>query len=63
MYDFTCMLAALEPSPPDLQRLLGAVHGNQDAMNAFARLNAGTMSATEFFAPEHVESILKAAPN
>ena len=63
MYDFTCMLAALEPPPPDLQRLLGAVHGNKDAMNAFARLNAGTMSATDFFAPAHVDPILKAAPN
>lgn len=58
MYDFTYMLAALEPPPPDLQRLLGAIHGNQKAMDAFARMNAGTMSPTEFFAPEHVESIL-----
>ena len=61
MYDFTYMLAALEPPPPDLQRLLGAMHGNQKAMDAFARLNAGTMSPADFFAPEHVDSILKAA--
>lgn len=60
MYDFTYMLAALEPPPPELQRLLGAIHGNQEAMDAFARLNAGTMSPAEFFAPEHVESILDA---
>jgi flavin-dependent dehydrogenase len=66
MYDFTYMLAALEPPPPDLQRLLGAMHGNRKAMDAFARLNAGTMSPTEFFAPGHVDSILEAstaAPN
>jgi 2-polyprenyl-6-methoxyphenol hydroxylase-like FAD-dependent oxidoreductase len=61
MYDFTCMLAALEPPPPELQRLLGAIHGHQAAMDAFARLNAGTMSPAEFFAPEHVESILETA--
>ena len=61
MYDFTYMLAALEPPPPDLQRLLGAMQGNQKAMDAFARVNAGTMSPAAFFAPEHVESILKAA--
>ena len=61
MYDFTYMLAALEPPPPDLARLLGAVHGNQKAMDAFARMNAGTMSPAEFFAPEHVNSILQAA--
>jgi 2-polyprenyl-6-methoxyphenol hydroxylase-like FAD-dependent oxidoreductase len=58
MYDFTYMLAALQPPPPDLQRLLGAVHGNRKAMDAFARMNAGTMSPAEFFAPEHVEAIL-----
>ena len=61
MYDFTYMLAALEPPPPDLQRLLGAMQGNQKAMDAFAGVNAGTMSPAAFFAPEHVESILKAA--
>jgi flavin-dependent dehydrogenase len=61
MYDFTYMLAALEPPPPDLERLLGAIHGHQDSMDAFARVNAGTMSPAEFFAPEHVESILQRA--
>jgi hypothetical protein len=54
------MRAALEPPPPELQRLLGAICGNQTAMDAFARLNAGTMSPADFFAPEHVESILAA---
>jgi len=58
MYDFTCMLAAMEPPPPELQRLLGAIHGHQDAMDAFVRVNAGTMSPAEFFAPQHVQSLL-----
>ena len=57
MYDLTCELAKLEPPPPDLERLLGAVHGNQKAMDAFARMNAGTMSPADFFAPSHVETI------
>jgi len=61
MYDFTCELATLEPPPPELQRILGAVHGNQAAMDGFARLNAGTISPTEFFAPENVEAIFAAA--
>lgn len=61
MYDFTYMLAALEPPPPELQRLLGAVHGHQSAMDAFARVNAGTMSPAEFFAPDYVQSLLQAA--
>jgi 2-polyprenyl-6-methoxyphenol hydroxylase-like FAD-dependent oxidoreductase len=61
MYDFTCDLATLEPPPPELQRILGAVHGNQAAMDGFARLNAGTISPTDFFAPDNVEAIFAAA--
>jgi len=61
MSDFTCELATLEPPPPELQRILGAVHGNQAAMDGFARLNAGTISPTEFFAPDNVEAIFAAA--
>jgi 2-polyprenyl-6-methoxyphenol hydroxylase-like FAD-dependent oxidoreductase len=60
MYEFTCMLATLEPPPPDMQRLLGAIHGNQSAKDAFARMNAGTISPAEFFAPENVNAITAA---
>jgi 2-polyprenyl-6-methoxyphenol hydroxylase-like FAD-dependent oxidoreductase len=60
MYDFTCELATLEPPPPELQQLLAAAHGNQTAMDAFARMNAGTISPSAFFAPESVESIMVA---
>jgi hypothetical protein len=61
MYEFTCQLAKLEPPPPDLARLLGAVHGNQEAMDAFVRVNAGALSPAEFFAPESVGRIFAAA--
>jgi hypothetical protein len=61
MYEFTCELATLEPPPPEMQQLLGAAHGNQWAMDAFARLNAGAMSPAEFFGPENAERILSAA--
>jgi 2-polyprenyl-6-methoxyphenol hydroxylase-like FAD-dependent oxidoreductase len=57
MYEFTCQLARLEPPPPDLQQLLGAVHGNQEAMDAFVRVNAGVMSPAEFFSDENVGRI------
>ena len=53
MYEFTCELATLEPPPPELQQILEAAHGNQDAMDGFARMNAGTISPAEFFAPEN----------
>jgi hypothetical protein len=61
MYEFTCQLATLEPPPPDLQQILAAVHGNQEAMDGFARMNAGTISPAEFFAPENVKAITAAA--
>jgi 2-polyprenyl-6-methoxyphenol hydroxylase-like FAD-dependent oxidoreductase len=55
MYDFTCQLATLEPPPPELQGLLGAIHGQQEAMDGFARMNAGTISPSEFFAQGKVD--------
>jgi 2-polyprenyl-6-methoxyphenol hydroxylase-like FAD-dependent oxidoreductase len=61
MFDFTCQLATLEPPPPELQQLLGAIHGNQAAMDGFMRMNAGTISPAEFFAPENVDAIVAAA--
>jgi 2-polyprenyl-6-methoxyphenol hydroxylase-like FAD-dependent oxidoreductase len=61
MYEYTCQLAMLEPPPPDLLQILVAVHGNQKAMNDFARMNAGTISPAEFFAPENVNAIMAAA--
>jgi 2-polyprenyl-6-methoxyphenol hydroxylase-like FAD-dependent oxidoreductase len=61
MYEFTCHLATLEPLPPDMQQLFGAAHGNQKAMDGFARMNAGTISPAEFFAPENVNAITAAA--
>ena len=61
MYDFTCQLAALHPPSPDAQRLFGAMRGNQDAMDAFVRANAGTISPAAFFAPANVAAIVAAA--
>ena len=61
MYEFTCELATLEPPPPELQRLLAAVHGNQEAMDGFARVNAGVTSPAEFFSQENVGRIFAAA--
>lgn len=62
MYDFTCKLAALQPPPPEEVQLLGAVSRSQDAMDRFCRVNAGTLSPAEFFAPESVGRIFAAAP-
>jgi flavin-dependent dehydrogenase len=61
MYEFTTQLATLESPPPEMQQLLGAVHGNRDAMDAFVSLTAGTVSPVEFFDPENIGRIMSAA--
>ena len=61
MYEFTCQLATLQPPPPETQQLFGAIHGNQQAMDGFVRMNAGTISPAEFFAPANVGAIMAAA--
>ena len=57
MYKLTTQLATLQPPPPDLQQLLGAIHGNQQAMNDFARVIAGVTSPADFFAEDNVRRI------
>ncbi|MDQ3763998.1 MAG: hypothetical protein M3460_21065 [Actinomycetota bacterium] len=53
--------AMLEPPPPELAQLLGAVHGNPEAMDAFVRVNVGVTSPAEFFSDENVERIFATA--
>ncbi|HEX3645893.1 MAG TPA: hypothetical protein VHT95_09805, partial [Vicinamibacterales bacterium] len=48
MYEFTCQLARLEPPSPEMQQLFGAIAGRQKPMDAFAQMNAGTISPAEF---------------
>ena len=58
MYELTCQLALLQPPPPEMQQLLGAIHGNQRAMDAFVQMNAGTISPAKFFAPENLAALM-----
>jgi flavin-dependent dehydrogenase len=60
MYEFTTGLASFEPPPPEVQRLLAAVSGDQDAMDGFARVAAGVTSPAEFFSDENARHILGA---
>ena len=53
--------ASLEPAPAELQQVFAAVHGNQTAMDEFARVIAGMTSPAEFFSEENVGLILAAA--
>ena len=61
MFEFTCQLATLDPPPPEMEELLAAMQGNQEAMDGFARVNAGVTSPAEFFAPESVGRIFAGA--
>lgn len=60
MFEFTCMLATLDPPTPELAALLAAVEGDRAAMDAFVQVNAGTLSPAKFFDPQNVEAILSA---
>ena len=61
MYEFTNDLATLAPPAPELQQLLSAVSGSQEAMDGFARVAAGVTSPAEFFSDENVGRIFAAA--
>ena len=61
IYEFTCDFAKLEPPPPEMQQLIGAMQGNQDAQDGFVSVMAGTLPAPEFFAPENAGRIMAAA--
>lgn len=61
MYELTTQLATLEPPPPEVQQVLAAAAGNQEAMDGFARVNAGVTSPQEFFSAQNVERIITAA--
>jgi len=61
VYDFTMQLASLEPPPPEMQQLFGALHGNQPDTDRFFGLIAGTTSIPEYFAPENMQRIIGAA--
>lgn len=58
MYEFTTQLATLEAPPLEMQQMLGAVHGNQDAMDSFVSITAGTVSPIEFFDPVNIQRIM-----
>jgi 2-polyprenyl-6-methoxyphenol hydroxylase-like FAD-dependent oxidoreductase len=60
-FHFTLQLATCEPPSPQAQQLLGAVAGNREAEEAFARMNGGTLSPAEFFSEANVGRIFQAA--
>jgi len=61
VYEFTFEFARMEPPPPEMQQLIGAMQGNQAAQDDFVSVQAATLPAPEFFAPENVARIMAAS--
>jgi flavin-dependent dehydrogenase len=57
-YELTAQLAPLDPLPDELEQLLAAAQGNQEAMDQFARVAGAVMSPADFFSEENVGRIL-----
>ena len=58
IYEFTCQLAPLDPPPPEMQQLFGALASNPAETNRFFGLFAQTVPVGEFFAPENLARIM-----
>jgi hypothetical protein len=48
MYEFTSLLAALEPASPEMRALFGALNGNQAATDALLSAITGTIPLPDF---------------
>jgi flavin-dependent dehydrogenase len=60
-YEFTTMLATLQPLPPELEQLLGAVSRDQDSMDEFARVGGALTSPADFLAEDNVRRLFARA--
>ncbi len=60
LYDFTCELAKLEPPPPPMQQLFGALRDNQHATNQFYSAITGSLPLPAFMNPDNLGRIIGA---
>ncbi|HSB12534.1 MAG TPA: NAD(P)/FAD-dependent oxidoreductase [Blastocatellia bacterium] len=60
-FELNFQFATLQPPPPEIQTLLGALRGNQVETNRFIGALVGTVPIPEFFAPASMQRILSAA--
>jgi 2-polyprenyl-6-methoxyphenol hydroxylase-like FAD-dependent oxidoreductase len=59
-YDLNLQFASLQPPPPEMQHLFGALRGNQTETDRFVGAITGTVSIPEFFSPENMQRITSA---
>ncbi len=60
-YQLACDLARLAPPPAEMRRLFEALRSNQAEADRYFGTLAGTVPVPEFFAPENIERIIRAA--
>lgn len=61
MFEHTCQLASLAPPPPEMLQLLAALRGDQHETARFLGTVIGAVPVQEFFSPENIGRIVKAA--
>jgi flavin-dependent dehydrogenase len=61
IYELTDEFSQLLPPPPALQQLLGAIQGDQEAVDDFISVQAATLPPQAFFAPENIGRLMGAA--
>jgi flavin-dependent dehydrogenase len=57
-FQHACEVASFAPPPPEQIQLMTAMMGNQKAMDGFAKVFSGVLSAPEFFSEENIGRIL-----
>jgi 2-polyprenyl-6-methoxyphenol hydroxylase-like FAD-dependent oxidoreductase len=61
MYELTNQFAMLQPPPPQMQQLMGALQHEETQRNRYFGLLAGTVAIPDFFAPENLGQIMARA--
>jgi 2-polyprenyl-6-methoxyphenol hydroxylase-like FAD-dependent oxidoreductase len=61
LFELTCQFAALQPPPPEMQQLLGALISNQEGIDQFIGTINGTVPLADFYAPENMARLLGVA--
>jgi flavin-dependent dehydrogenase len=61
LFEMTCEFATLQPPPPEMQQIISAIAGNQEAIDQFIGTSDGTVSMAEFFAPENLARLMQMA--
>ena len=57
MYQLTCDLAKLQPPPPQMQSLFGALRDNEEESGRFLGTIAGTVPIPQFYSEENMRRV------